>query len=118
MGLFFLRGCFWFFLHYFYCYIINVFIHHSILSLFLFDSSISERLELRRRLKCKPFKWYLKNVYPQLKIPQTAIGSIQQGPWCIDTIGHLAGDTVGLYPCHNTGGNQVRFKIELFMYDK
>ena len=33
-------------------------------------------------------------------------GSVRQGSQCMDTLGHTAGGTVGLYTCHGTGGNQ------------
>lgn len=70
---------------------------------------ISDRVALRERLKCKPFKWFLENVYPELKVPSNqdiAFGSIKQGRQCLDTMGHFADGNLGLFPCHNAGGNQ------------
>jgi len=71
--------------------------------------SIKHRLDLREKLKCKSFSWYLENVYPELKVPNredVISGAIHQGSQCIDTLGHFQGQTVGLYYCHNSGGNQ------------
>jgi len=71
--------------------------------------SIESRLDLKRNLQCKPFQWYLENVYPDLKIPDSqdiTYGSIRQGAFCLDTLGHLMDGTVGLYTCHGSGGNQ------------
>ncbi|XP_014209990.1 polypeptide N-acetylgalactosaminyltransferase 2-like [Copidosoma floridanum] len=72
--------------------------------------NIQERLELKRKLHCKPFSWYLKYVYPELIIPTKnggPGGSLRQGAVCLDSMGHLLNGTVALYPCHDTGGNQV-----------
>ncbi|XP_031564853.1 polypeptide N-acetylgalactosaminyltransferase 2-like [Actinia tenebrosa] len=73
--------------------------------------NIEQRLELRKKLKCKPFKWFVQNVYPELKVPHDddtkAFGEIKQGSQCIDTLGHLTGQNVGLYECHGGGGNQM-----------
>ncbi|KAF3823828.1 hypothetical protein GH733_006832 [Mirounga leonina] len=73
------------------------------------SSSIQSRLELRKKLSCKPFKWYLENVYPELRVPDhqdIAFGALQQGTNCLDTLGHFADGVVGVYECHNAGGNQ------------
>ena len=31
--------------------------------------NIDDRLELRKRLNCKPFSWFIKNIYPELAKP-------------------------------------------------
>jgi len=74
--------------------------------------SIDDRLALKERLHCKSFRWYLDNVYPQLKqlkMPASDVTTsmMQQGNMCLDTLGHLVDNTLGIFLCHNSGGNQV-----------
>ncbi|XP_055541211.1 polypeptide N-acetylgalactosaminyltransferase 35A [Wyeomyia smithii] len=47
---------------------------------------ITNRQELRKSLQCKPFEWYLKNIYPQLRLPgeKTTDSNVSQPkfqPW-------------------------------------
>ena len=36
-----------------------------------------------------------------------AYGSIKQETMCVDTMGNFADGVLGMFPCHNAGGNQV-----------
>lgn len=46
-----------------------------------------------------------------------AFGALQQGTNCLDTLGHFADGVVGIYECHNAGGNQVGGQSALHLRD-
>lgn len=69
---------------------------------------ISERVALRQRLKCKSFKWFLDNVYPEKFIPDEnvqAYGMVRNpaSNMCLDTLGKDEKNqfNVGLFFCQN-----------------
>ncbi|XP_051908112.1 polypeptide N-acetylgalactosaminyltransferase 14 isoform X2 [Hippocampus zosterae] len=74
---------------------------------------IGGRLELRRKLKCKPFKWYLEHVYPQLKVPDDSdwqYGPIRQRHNCLESrrVDGQETPVLMLAPCVERDGGRAR----------
>ena len=79
---------------------------------------LSHMREVRERLQCKPFSWYLDNIYPDMYRPPmkgAKTGAIvDKGGRCFDLLGHQAGGIFGPYPCHWLGGSQAMFFLIFF----
>ena len=73
---------------------------------------VSSRHKLRSDLHCKTFKWYLDTIFPELFIPGDSVaqGHLRHisSSICIDSAAQPKDlhKPVGLWPCHNQGGNQ------------
>ncbi|XP_029633286.1 polypeptide N-acetylgalactosaminyltransferase 1 isoform X4 [Octopus sinensis] len=72
---------------------------------------ISERVEFRKKKKCKSFRWYLENIYPESQMPLDyySVGEIRNkaSGLCLDSMGRKSGEKVGMVSCHGFGGNQI-----------
>ncbi|XP_023601196.1 polypeptide N-acetylgalactosaminyltransferase 3 isoform X2 [Myotis lucifugus] len=73
---------------------------------------LSKRFEIKHRLQCKNFTWYLNNIYPEVYVPDLNpvisgyIKSVSQ-PLCLDVGENNQGSKpLILYTCHGLGGNQ------------
>ncbi|OWF44750.1 Polypeptide N-acetylgalactosaminyltransferase 5 [Mizuhopecten yessoensis] len=72
---------------------------------------VSERKDLRKRLNCKSFAWFLKNVFPEMYVPGNSLASGEirnkAKPVCLDGLDKIEADNhLKTYPCHQLGGNQ------------
>ncbi|XP_061757142.1 polypeptide N-acetylgalactosaminyltransferase 14 isoform X2 [Nerophis ophidion] len=70
---------------------------------------IRGRVELRRKLQCKSFKWYLDHVYPELKVPDDSdsqSGLIRQRHNCLESrsVDGQEVPVLMLAPCMNPDG--------------
>ncbi|KAJ6660795.1 hypothetical protein lerEdw1_017421 [Lerista edwardsae] len=73
---------------------------------------LSKRLQLRQRLQCKNFTWYLSSVFPEVYIPDLnppLSGFLRNvgRRACLDAgENNHGGKPLIMYSCHGLGGNQ------------
>lgn len=73
--------------------------------------NVENRRLLRRKLKCKNFKWYLDNIYPQLRVPESddlAFGEIRRATSinCLEARVESGHRIPVLSTCHSRKGDQ------------
>ncbi|KAK5848943.1 hypothetical protein PBY51_008623 [Eleginops maclovinus] len=81
---------------------------------------VSERKKLRERLNCKPFKWYLDNVYPLLNpltdvLAYGALVNELEPTLCIDQ-GPIPGNNPILYGCHQQASQHCYYRSNGQLY--
>mmetsp|Transcript_1426 Transcript_1426/g.1639 ORF Transcript_1426/g.1639 Transcript_1426/m.1639 type:complete len:349 (-) Transcript_1426:125-1171(-) len=75
---------------------------------------LDKMLELKERLNCKSFKWFLENVHPTLELQDMSqidiLGELRNQHYdkhCIDTLSNSKqGQPWGYFGCHGSGGTQ------------
>ncbi len=77
---------------------------------------ISSQLEIRNRLECKPFKWFMETVafdlvkhYPPVPVPPYASGQIKNA--ALDLCVDLDGSKVVLDNCKTNKNNVQKFEL-------
>ncbi|XP_073325824.1 polypeptide N-acetylgalactosaminyltransferase 6-like [Pagrus major] len=73
---------------------------------------VTERRELRKRLKCRDFSWYLKNIYPEAYVPDirpVKHGQLNNNGWkcCLDVEKkNKKWEPINKFKCRNNSGAQ------------
>uniref|UniRef100_A0A3B5MRY7 polypeptide N-acetylgalactosaminyltransferase n=1 Tax=Xiphophorus couchianus TaxID=32473 RepID=A0A3B5MRY7_9TELE len=84
---------------------------------------IRGRVELRKKLKCKSFKWYLDNVYPELKVPDDSdsqSGVIRQRQNCLESrrVEGQEMPVLTLGPCTGAEGGPTSSQVSLSAFTR
>lgn len=85
--------------------------------------NVSSRMELRKKLNCKSFKWYIENVYPELRLPEEGGVIVDGALWqhvskknhVIIKKGNLL--NVGSSLCLDTPGLATQKKAKVLLHD-